>query len=199
MRKLVLLAVLVALLVVADVGLRRLGEAQIESTAERKAPQSEPDAAIQAFPFTPGLLASGSVPEVRVRLDRVGRGAVQFSGVRLVLHGVEINRNALFSRRRVELESIDRGTVSADLSAPALTEALSRQEVRTLRESGAVGARLRDGRLVVTARGAEVFSMRVPKTSVVPCEGDINLVGDHVHVTCTLDEIPPELVERASR
>lgn len=194
-----LLAVVAALFVAADVGLRRLGEVQIESTAARRAPQSDPEATIRAFPFTPGLLASGSVPEVRVRLDRVGRGAVQFTAVRLVLHGVEISRNALLSRRRVELESIDRGTVSADLSVPALTEALNRQEVRTLRQAGAVGARLSDGRLVVTARGAEVFSVRVPKTPLVPCEGDINLVGDRVQVTCTLDEIPPELVARASR
>ena len=198
MRKVLFLGVLIALLVLADIALRQLGETQIESTAERKAPRSDPEASIRSFPFAPRLLASGSVPEVRVRLDRVGRGAVQFTGVRLVLHGVEIDRNALFDRRRVELESIDRGTVSADLSAPALAAALSRSEVRTLQRTGDVSARLRDGRLVVTARGAEVFSVRVPRTPLVPCEGDIRLVGDHVHVECTLEEIPPELVERVS-
>lgn len=192
------MGVVVAVLVAADVGLRQLGETQIESTAERKAPRSDPEAAIRSFPFVPRLLASGSVPEVRVRLDRVGRGAVQFSRVRLVLHGVEVDRNALFSRRRVELESIDRGTVSADLSAPALAQALSRSEIRALRDAGNVSARVRDGRLVVTARGAEVFSIRVPRTPLVPCEGDIQLVRDHAHVTCTLEDIPPELVERVS-
>ena len=196
MRKLVVLGLVVALLVVADVGLRLLGEGQIESTAERKAPESDASAAIRSFPFVPRLLVSGSVPEVRVNLDRVGRGAVQFSGVHVVLHGVEISRNALLNRRRVELESIDRGTVSADLDLPALAQALSRSEVQALRDAGGVAARLRDGRLVVSARGAEVFSVRVPRTPLVPCEGDIQLVGDHVHVSCTLEEIPPELVER---
>ena len=198
MRKILFLGVLVALLVAVDVGARQVAEAQIETTAERKAPESDPRAAVRSFPFVPRLLISGSVPEVRVNLDRVRRGAVEFAGIRIVLHGVHVNRDALVSNQRVELERIDSGTVSADLRVPTLASVLQRQEVRTLQARGGLSARLRKGRLVIVAGAAEVFSVAVPRTPLVPCEGDARLTGAGIHVTCRLEEIPPELVRRAA-
>ena len=170
---------------VADIGLKAMAESQIETTAEREAPESSADAAIPVFPFLPPLLLAGKVDEVSVRLANVKAGAAVFERLDFDLHGVEISRRALFNDREVELVAIDRGTVTALVPLPAAA--------RNLPVSG-LTAQVRGRSIVVSGPRGLSVSIPMPESALVPCEGTASLVGGKVRISCALEEIPPALV-----
>jgi hypothetical protein len=171
---------------VADVGLRALAETQIETTAEREAPEAYADASIPVFPFLPPLLLAGKVNHVEIHLVQVKAQAVVFDSLDFDLHGVDISRRALFNDRRVELVKIDRGTVSAVVELPAITRGVP---------LSAVSARVVGRRIVIHGPGGLSASLPMPAGSLIPCQGSATVVDNRVRISCTLDEIPPALIE----
>ena len=192
MRKLVILGVVVFVAgLVADIALKALAESQIETTAQREAPDATTDAAIPVFPFLPPLLLAGKVDEVSVHMRQVSAGAAVFDRLDFDLHGVTISRRALFDERRVELVDIDRGTVSAVVALPA--------PVRNLPIDG-LTARVAGRSIVLRGPGGASASIPLPRASLLPCEeGAATLLAGRVRVTCTLDDIPPALVEAINK
>jgi hypothetical protein len=187
LRKLVFLAAVVfGLGLVADLGLKAMAESQIETTAKREAPDASADAAIPVFPFLPPLLLAGKVDEVSVRLANVEAGATVFERLDFDLHGVEISRRALFNDQEVQLRSIDRGTVTALVPLPAAA--------RNLPLSG-LSARVRGRTLVITGPGGVSVPLPMPRSSLMPCDGTATIVGGRIRISCTLEEIPPALVQ----
>lgn len=187
MRKLVFLAVVLLVLgFVADIGTKALAESQIETTAKHEAPDAGADAAIPVFPFLPPLLLAGKVDEVSVHLNHVPAGPIFFDRLDFDLHGVEISRRALLNDRRVELVAIDRGTVSAVVPLPAVA--------RDLPISG-LTARVVGRSIVVRGPGGVSVSIPLPDDALIPCAGAATVQAGRVRLTCTLDEIPPALVE----
>ena len=187
MRKLFGLALVVFVLgLVADLGLKAMAESQIETTARREAPDASADAAIPVFPFLPPLLLAGKVDEVSVHMANVEAGATVFERLDFDLRGVEISRRALLDDREVQLVGIDRGTVTAVVSLPSA--------VRGVPVSG-LTARVADRTIVVSGPGGISVRLPMPRASLVPCEGTATLVGSRVRISCTIEEIPPALVE----
>jgi hypothetical protein len=186
-RKLVIaLAVVLVLGFLADIGTKALAESQIEATATAEAPESTADAAIPVFPFLPPLLLAGKVDEVSVRLAHVPAGPIFFDRLDFDLHGVEISRRALLNERRVELVSIDRGTVTAVVPLPAVA--------RDLPISG-LTARWVGRSIQVRGPGGVSVSIPLPEADLIPCAGTATVHAGRVRLTCTLDDIPPALVE----
>lgn len=188
MRKLVVLgAILIVLGVVADIGAKALSESQIEQTAHREVPESSTDAAIPVFPFLPPLLLAGKVDEVSVRLTRVPvQGGVMFDKLDFDLRGVEISRRALLNERRVQLVKIDRGTVTALVALPEIVRALPIE---------GLSARVVDRSIVLQGPGGVSVRIPMPTEDLIPCDGTATVVGGRVRISCTLEEIPPALVE----
>jgi hypothetical protein len=180
------LVALVVLGLVADIGTKALSESQIETTARNEAPEASADAAIPVFPFLPPLLLAGKVDEVSVHLSHVRAGPVFFDRLDFDLHGVQISRSALLEERRVRLVAIDRGTVTAVVPLPTIA--------RDLPISG-LTARVVDRRIVVRGPGGVSASIPLPAAELVPCEGKAVVYAGKVRVTCTLEDIPPALVE----
>lgn len=188
MRKLIFLGALVFVLgLVADIGLKAMAESQIETTAKREAPEASADAAIPVFPFLPPLLLAGKVDEVSVHLADVPAGPAVFERLDFDLHGVEISRRALVNDREVELVAIDRGTVTAVVPLPSVA--------RNVPASG-LTARIQGRSIVISGPGGMSVPLPMPRASLVPCgEGTATIVGGRVRISCTLEEIPPALVD----
>jgi hypothetical protein len=185
-RKLIVLAVVVLLLgFLADIATKALAESQIETTADKEAPEASSDAAIPVFPFLPPLLVAGKVDEVSLRMTHVPAGPVFFDRLDFDLHGVQISRRALLNERRVELVAIERGTVTAVVPLPAAAQALPISDL-TARVSGRT--------IVVRGAGVSV-SIPMPAPDLVPCAATATLQAGRVRLTCTLTEIPRALVE----
>ena len=187
MRRLIVAGVLLLVLgFVADIGVKALAESQIETTAQQEVPEAGANAAIPVFPFLPPLLIAGKVDEVSLRMTHVPAGAVFFDRLDFDLHGVQISRRALLNERRVELVEIDRGTVTAIVPLPA--------PLRDLPLS-ALSARVANRRIVVRGPGGVSVPIPMPATELVPCEGEARVQADRIRLTCTLEHIPPALVE----
>jgi hypothetical protein len=183
---LILAAVVVVLGFVSDIGVKALAESQIESTAREEAPQATADAAIPVFPFLPPLLLAGKVDEVSVHLVHVPAGPVFFDKLDFDLRGVQISRRALLNDRRVELVAIDRGTVTAVVPLPAIA--------RDLPLNG-LTARWVGRSIVVRGPGRVSVTIPLPAEDFVPCQGTATVQAGRVRVSCTLEDIPPALVE----
>lgn len=188
MRKLVVLLVIVfGGGLVADIGLKAMAESQIETTAKREAPEARTDAAIPVFPFLPPLLLAGKVDEVSVHMADVPAGPAVFDRLDFDLRGVEISRRALLNDREVKLVAIDRGTVTAAVPLPSVA--------RNVPVSG-LTARIQGRSIIVRGPGGISVPLPMPRASLVPCdEGTATIVGGSVRISCTLEEIPPALVE----
>ena len=174
---------------VADIATKALAESQIESTAHEEAPQAGANAAIPVFPFLPPLLLAGKVDEVSLRLSGVPAGPVVFDRLEFDLHGVEISRRALLDERRVQLVAIDRGTVTAIVPLPAV--------VRDLPLSG-LTARWVGRSIVVRGPGGVSVPIPLPDDALIPCSGEATIQAGRVRLTCTLEDIPPALIEAAN-
>lgn len=144
MRKtLILLAMLVLLLVVADFGLRSLAQERVSRELEESLDLSTaPSVSLGGFPFLPKLL-SGRFPEVSVRARDIVSEGVSIHGVRLSLREVTFSPRDLVSGRRPHIHVLH-GEGTANMTGGDITAAL--------REGGLpVDVRLESGRAIVGA------------------------------------------------
>ena len=111
MRKLLLAAALiVVLLVVADLGARQVAEEQIaDRVAAAQGVRGQARVEIESFPFLGRLLASGTVTDLSVSVDDVQAERLRFATVAVDLDRVRISRSDLLSDRRVVLQDAGRG------------------------------------------------------------------------------------------
>lgn len=204
MKKLVVLASLAGLFLVADVSAKAFAESKIEERTRASLPGAEVAADIRAFPFLPRLLLAGSVKEVDFTLDKVG-GSTTVPLIRLDLHGVELDRDLLLKERRAELVGIDRGTAAVEITAAQLTQAAGRDvqigggQVTVSVAGRFVGASVavEGGQLVLRTDGLPDLSVSVPRSDLVPCATNATVLSGRVRVSCSIEEIPPGLVAAA--
>lgn len=202
MRKLVALGVLVLLLVAVDQAARLYAENQLEARAKEAGGGSEAAvASIRSFPFLGRLLASGSVPEASVRVTGTQVGPLRLAAVEVEASGVELDRDAMLVGD-VRLDGIDRGRVSVELDAAALTGALglpvtiADEAVQVVRAGVRVRATvaLDEGSLVVRVAGLPALRVPVGDTPLVPCAATaVSITDGRVRLTCELDELPAVL------
>jgi len=198
-------AALLLFLTGSDVVSSHLAENRLEARVRAEVPDAGAIAAdIHSFPFLPRLLAAGSAGDVDLHLTRVPTQAVELTTVDVKLTDVKVDRNALFSRQ-VSVNSIDRGTVSADLDAPSLSRAVGRQvtvgggEVRSRVGSVNVSARPavdNDGALVLRL-GPLRLTVGLPRSKLLACTATrVAVVGDRVRLSCDVDDVPPAVRRR---
>jgi len=199
------MAALALLLAGIDVAAKHLVENRIEARARAEVPEvTSIEAEIDSFPFIPRLLAAGSVGDVGLHLDQVPTEAVQLAAVGIELSDVKVDRDALLSRQ-VSVNSIERGTVSAELDAPSLSRALRvpvsirggevRSKVGPLSVSArpAVG---RDGALLLRL-GPLRQTVSLPRGKALACTATrAAVVAERVRLSCEVDEVPPALRRR---
>ena len=200
-----MLAVLAGLLVAADVGARSVAESQIRDRVVIAAgPAGETSARIDSFPFLGRLLAGGDVSRLRVAAADVTVEDLTLARVALDLHGVTLDRDRLLSEQKVVLTALDRGTATAELTAEQLSERLGiavtletgRARVRVAGQTVTATASISDNRLRLTVAGFDLPSLRIPRLPLLPCVADAEILPGRVRMTCSVDQIPPELVGR---
>lgn len=204
MRKLLFVAFILAVLAGADVAARGAAERRLEERAVRAAGGvgATATAEVGSFPFLPRLLLTGSVPDVRVRAQPVTAGPLTLAAVEVDLDGVVLDRSALYGGQ-VRLRGIDGGTVTVELDAGVLTEALGVPvEIAegALKVAGAglpvvARAEVVDGTLVVSAAGVAALRLAVPRTELSPCRAaEVTVVGDRLRLVCRIEAVPAGLL-----
>jgi hypothetical protein len=208
MRRLIItIAVLLVLLVGADFAAKAYATTQLRDRAKaavRGATSSS--ASITSFPFLGRLLIGGSVQEVRVQIGPVVAGRVTFASVAVDLNDAHVDRNRLIRQREVRLTSIGSGTVTAEL-----TDAEVSRLVGVPVSFGPNGVKVRVRGVQVNATVSVVNSslvfagapvavpLRIPRGPLFPCDATQAVARQGVVVvSCTISQVPPELVGRVS-
>lgn len=200
-----MLAVLAGLLVAADVGARSVAESQIRDRVVIAAgPAGETAARITSFPFLLRLFTAGDVSRIRVSAADVTIEGLTLARVALDLHGVTLDRDRLVSEQKVVLTALDRGTATAELTAAQLSERLGvavtlesgRARVRIAGQTVTASASISDNRLRLTVAGVDVPTLRIPRLPLLPCVADAEILPGRIRMTCSVDQIPAELVGR---
>lgn len=193
------------LVVVADLGARRVAEEQIaERVAATEGVQGQARVRIASFPFLARLLASGTVTGLSVSVDDVEAERVRFATVAVDLDEVRVSRDELLSGPRVVLRDVGRGTARADMTQEELSRLVrlpvtlepGRARVRVGGQQVTATATVRDNVLRLAVAGVQVPAVTVPRLPLVPCLADVELLPGRVRLTCRLDQVPPELVGR---
>ena len=206
MRKLLLVAVLALLLLVAaDFGARQVAEEQIaERVAAAEGVQGQAEVEITSFPFVGRVLASGTVTDLSVSVDEVQAERVRFAAVAVDLDEVRVSRSELLSDRRVVLQDVGRGRARAEMTEQELSRLIDlpvtlergRARVRVGGQVVTATASVRDNVLRVSVAGVQAPAITIPKLPLVPCVADVELLPGRLRLSCQLDQVPPELVGR---
>jgi hypothetical protein len=191
--------------VAADVGARSVAESQIRDRVVVAAgPAGETAARITSFPFLLRLLTAGDVSRIRVSAADVTVEDLTMARVALDLHGVTLDRDRLLSEQKVVLTALDRGTATAEVTAAQLSERLGvtvtlesgRVRVRVAGQTVTATASIDDNRLRLTVSGFDVPTLRIPRIPLLPCVADAEILPGRIRMTCSVDQIPAELVGR---
>ena len=186
----------------ADLTARSVAEAELARRVGVAVPEAgSASVDIPSFPFLPGLLASGTVPEIDAEVRDVLVKQVRFDFIAVELHGVQLNRDQLLGQRRIVLEGLQRGQVRGEVPQDALTEAfgvpVTLEEGRASVEIAGVTVSaelsITDGRLAVSGLGIRLPALDLTGP-LLPCLANAVIVPGRVALSCDFTEIPPELL-----
>ena len=203
MRKLLVAAAVVALLLVLDQVPRLVAESKLAERAREAGPGADSgEASISSWPFVGRLLALGELSRVAIRAEGVHAGPLRLASVEVVATGVVLDRTALLSGD-VRLEGIRRGLVTMELDAASLTRTLrvpvtiGDGRLRVDVGGVAVAARIdlgRNGSLVLRAGRLPALTLPIVRTPLNPCAATrVAVEGASVLLSCELDELPAVL------
>jgi hypothetical protein len=193
------------LLVAADIGARTVAESQISDRVVIAAgPAGKTSARIDSFPFLGRLLTSGEVSRLRVAAADVTVEELTMARLALDLHGVTLDRDRLLSEQKVVLSALNRGTATAEVTAEQISERLGvtvtlepgRARVRVAGQTVTANASVTDNTLRLSVSGLSVPALRIPRLPLLPCVADAEILAGRVRLTCSVDQVPAELVGR---
>lgn len=214
-RKLVVLAVLAAGLVVADIAARSWAESKLaEQAAAYYPPSGRSSASIRSFPFLGRLALSGDVPAVVLRLEELSAHILTVRHLEFDLKDVKVDRSEL-AAGRVRVIDIGAGRIEALLDGASLARAVGldvrftdgevevRRTVRNI-EVSARGRVTLEGNLLkivpTSVQGlglpASAFTItyEIPGVELLPCAAEVRPVPDGLLVACAVNDIPGVLV-----
>jgi hypothetical protein len=207
-RLVVLLVVVVLVVAVAGevVVPPRIEEAIEERVAEEVPEAGSVRAELDSFPVVARGLVTGEVQRLVVTLEEVTRPEVEIDSVQVEMTSVEVERRALFDGE-VDLERIERGTLTAVISEASLEDALPGAVVDLSLSPGRAEATIAGqtmGSDVTVAGGQVRFDLgRLPDVSVAlpgpeffPCPLEGEVVDGAVRLGCTLVRVPEYLLRR---
>lgn len=210
MKKLILLGALLGLLVAADLGVRSVAESQLRDRVTAAAINAgatlggATTARIESFPFLGRLLTSGEVSGLTVSAAEVTVEGLTFARVALDLHGVTFDRDRLLAEQKAVLTDLDRGTAIAEVTQEQLSDRLGvpitlsagTASVRVAGQTVTANASVTDNTLRLSVTGLSVPALRIPRLPLVPCVADAEILPGRIRLTCSIDEVPAELVGR---
>jgi hypothetical protein len=117
---------------------------------------------------------------------------------------VTFDRGRLLSDRKVVLDALGHGTAEAEVTQEQLSDRLGvpitltpgRVQVRVAGQLVAAKASVSDNTLHVTVAGLSLPGLKIPTLPLVPCVADAVILAGRIRMTCSVDQIPPELVGR---
>ena len=187
-------------------GARAVAESQLRGrvATEAEVPAASTTARIESFPFLGRLLTSGAVSRVRFSAADVTVERLTFARVALDIHEVTFDRDRLLSEGRVVLSSLQRGTAVAEVTQDQLSERLGvavtleagRARVRVAGQTVTATASVTDNTLRLSVAGLTVPSLRIPRLPLVPCVADAEILPGRIRLSCSVDEVPAELLGR---
>jgi hypothetical protein len=191
--------------VAADVAARAVAETQLRDRVAVEAGSAGPTTArIDSFPLLGRLLSAGDVSRIRVASADVTVEGLTLARVAVDLRRVRIDRDRLFSEQKVVLSDLESGTATAEVTAEQLSERLGvdvtleagRARVRVAGQSVTATASVSDNVLRLVVSGVNVPALRIPRLPLLPCVADAEILPGRIRLTCSVDEVPAELVGR---
>jgi len=161
-------------------------------------------ARIESFPFVGRLLTSGQVSRIRVAAADITVEGLTFARVAVDLRGVTFDRDRFLSERKVVLSSLDQGTASAEVTAEQLSVRLGvdvtllagKAQVRVAGQTVTATASVTGNALRLSVAGMSVPPLGIPKLPLVPCVTSAEILPGRIRLSCTIDQVPAELVGR---
>lgn len=210
MKKLLFLGILAAVLVVGDRAAKSLAETKLQERAAAAAGGGAvADATIRSFPFVPRLLLSGAAGDVDVAVTGVRGQTLPISRLELALRGVQLDKSRLLSDRAVELTGIDRGRITASVTAADLSGALGVPvAIAGGKVKVTVGGRTVEADVSASSEGSlqlglgslPALSVSLARTGLLSCAvSSAEVERDRVRLSCAVDEVPPALLRAAGR
>ena len=195
---LVAIAVILGLLSLGDVWVRHRVQTVMADHLQSELPGSTASVHISSFPFLGRLAASGKVPEVDANVRDVSVEGLDFSNIRVLIHGLQVD-NARLTSREVVLQKITSGSVTGDitqssidhLSGAPITLGSGTVEVAGITVTPAVT--IAGGHIVVSLGHLPPLRIPIPQISILPCVGSAAIVPGAIRVSCQLTELPPAL------
>jgi LmeA-like phospholipid-binding len=220
-RKWILIVVPTVILLALIVGDRAAKGWAESKLAERAAayypPGAGSSASIHSFPFIGRLLVSGTVPRVDVNVDDLRVDSVLVRQLSIHITDVKLNRSELF-HGRVHLDRVGSGKIVATIDGPSLAKAVG-VDLRFTPGEAAVHEKIQGvdvtakgkvavkGNLItVTPTSVEglavpasrfAVSYRIPGIEMIPCQADVKIIEKGIVVGCTVNDIPPALIQAA--
>ncbi len=203
-----LLVVVALLLVVADVAARQASETQLENNILHDVRgATAASVRIDSVPFLGRLAISGHVPAVHATVDDVTVSPVRFSRINVDLRGVRIDRRRLVTDRVVDLQDVDRGMATGEITQADLRAALN--DVPVVLDDGRIGVviggvtasvsvSIEDNVLRLTAGRVTIPALRLPKIPLLPCLTDAVAQPGRLLLSCTLATVPDELIREVN-
>lgn len=189
----------------ADVGVRSVAESQLRDRVAGAVPAAgDTSARISSFPFIARLLLSGEVSRITVAAADLTVEDLTLARVALDLRDVTLDRDRLVSEQTIVLEDLGRGTAEAVVTQEQLSDRLGvavtlddgQAQVRVAGQTLTARASVSENTLRVEVAGYDLPPLRIPRLSLLPCVADAEILPGRIRLTCTVDEIPPELVGR---
>jgi hypothetical protein len=199
--------VLGLLLLAGDVGAKVWSEQRLQHEVRtRTANVGAIDVHISSFPFVGRLLVSQEVSSITAHASAVAAGPLTLTSVDVALHGVDIDRSRLLDKRQVVLTAIHSGTVTADITASALSSALGvgvaltkgALSVTALGKRVPIQVSVRNNLLSFKVAGISIPTLTIPRTDLVPCIANVQVTAAHVRLSCTIHEVPKALLHLVS-
>jgi hypothetical protein len=194
----VVLAVIVAGLSVADVIVRRHVQTAIAHRIEARDPGASATVHIGSFPFVGRLLVEGMVPDLKANITGVSAGGLQLASVVVEAHGIHVGTSKLF-QRQVVLQRISSGRVTAVITQGELDRFVGLPVTFGNGTVGIDGVQLPasvsvvDSRVRIALPAGQAVSFALPHLAVLPCVDSATIAGGSVRLTCALSSLPPAL------
>jgi len=193
----------------ADVVVKNRAENELADQVTARVPGTTGvRAKISSFPFVGRLLVSGKVPKVVVKAQHSSVGDLSLEDIQVEVEDVQMDTGEATSGKAV-VRSIGRGSVMADLRQDQINARLPRGYRVQLEEgkavvSGPVGIQAQlvaspEGMIQLRVASRSLFDLPIPKTELLPCSPRAAFVSGAVHLTCTFEQVPQFLVQRAQR
>ncbi len=189
---------------VADDKIRGLAEEEAARRLADELPiEGTPVVSIDSFPFVLRVLIDGSVEQLVVSMRSLESQGVRVDEAKLTVEGLVLDKDQLLDAQTLEVLDIDTARIEAWVTAEDLSKVA---KVPVSIEGGEVSvtyrgvvysgtAKVSKHAVVVLVDGIPPILSPLPSTDLIPCDPDLDIDGDRIHVACSVDELPPAVAE----